>query len=556
MFSFLHIENIAIMDNVDVEFFSNLNVLTGETGAGKSILIDSVNLLTGERSSKDLVRSGCEKAVVEGVLWADDKVREILFDNGIETDENDPLVIRREITKDGRSVARINGRVVTTTVLKEICARLVNIHGQHDNQYILNSASHQKFLDDFADCAKELKEYKKCYAEVTEISDKLTELQEKNELKEQKRDILAYQTDEIKKAQLYDGEEEELNSKRKRFLNSEAIVTSVSKCHGMLFGDEEQSGALDLLDGALSFLQSLKNYEPRAEKIYEALNDIRYEIEDISESVRDIKNSAEYEEIDINEVEQRLDLISRLKRKYGNSISEILETYQKLEQELFDIENSGYTTEKLQKELKEKQMVLKNTADVLTKKRILSAKKLEELVMSELEDLEMARTKFSVLMTPCDFFPGGQERVEFLIAPNKGEDLKPLTKIASGGELSRIILALKVILSESDQVETLIFDEVDSGVSGKAAQKIGEKLKKLSKNKQVFVITHLAQVAAFADNHFKIEKSVKDDKTFSTVSKLNDQERISELARIMSGEKITNSALMAASELIEMAKQC
>lgn len=555
MFNCLHIENIAIMDNVDIEFREGLNVLTGETGAGKSILIDSVNLLTGERSSKDLVRTGSEKAQVEGVIWTDDKkVLSLLEESGIECADGDPIVLMREISKDGRSIVRINGRVSTTGLLKSVCARLINIHGQHDNQSILNAASHQKFLDSFAANQKEFTKYSEIYNQVKELEKQLSSIDDSVQLKEQKKEILTYQIDEIEKANLYETEEEDLNALRTRFLNSETIVSTANQCYFALYGDEDSSGAISLIDEAISSLKALSRYEQKAEKSFEALENIKYEIEDAAEVVRDIKDSAELEEIDINEVESRLDLISRLKRKYGDSVPEILETLKKLQQEFYDLENASYTTEQLEKSLKEKTKELEEAAEALNKTRKTAAEKLEKAVMNELSDLEMARTRFSVLFTPCEFSSFGNEKIEFLIAPNSGEELKPLTKIASGGELSRIILALKVILSNADKVGTLIFDEVDTGVSGKAAQKIGEKLKKISENKQVFVITHLAQVAAFADTHFKIQKSEKNGKTYSEVTVLDENGRIEELARFLSGAEITESSINAAKELLGATK--
>ena len=331
-------------------------------------------------------------------------------------------------------------------------------------------------------------------------------------------------------------------------------MSTANQCYFALYGDEDLTGAINLLDEAISSLKSLSRYEERAEKSYEALENIKYEIEDAAEVVRNIKDSAELEEIDINEVESRLDLISRLKRKYGDSVPEILETLKNLQQEFYDLENASYTTEKLEKELKQKTDELEKLAEKLNETRHNAAIKLENSVMKELSDLEMARTRFSVQFTPCEFSSFGNEKAEFLIAPNSGEELKPLTKIASGGELSRIILALKVILSKADKVGTLIFDEVDTGVSGKAAQKIGEKLKKISETKQVFVITHLAQVAAFADTHFKIQKSEKNDKTYSEVEVLDENGRIEELARFLSGATITESSLSAAKELLDTAK--
>ena len=550
----LHIENIAIMDNVDIAFEPGFCVLTGETGAGKSILIDSVNLLTGERSSKELVRTGCDKAFVEGAVYTDDKQAFLVLDEaGIGYDEGEPIILSREISKDGRSVVRINGRISTTAILKSLCARLINIHGQHDNQSILNAAYHGAFLDDYADLKDELSAYGELYETVRETEKKLSEINENDALAEQKKDILTYQINEIERADLTDGEEEELQSSRKRYLNSEQILSAAYACHAALFGDEDSPGASDLIDNALDALDTLSDYDGRAKDAYEKLNNLKYDLDDAADFIEELKDDSDLEEIDINAVESRLDLISRLKRKYGGSVKEILETLENLQQELYGIENADYAKEKLEKQLAEQKAELEKAADKLTKRRTACAKTLETAVMRELSDLDMAKTKFSVLLTPCDFTPHGKEKIEFLIAPNSGEDLKPLAKIASGGELSRIILALKAVLSKADPVSTMVFDEVDTGVSGRAAQKIAEKLRKLSESKQIFVITHLAQVAAFGNSHYRISKEEKNGKTFSKVELLDREGRIYELARIMSGTKITEAGLEAAKELLEMA---
>ena len=556
MLNQLHIENIAVMDNVSIEFEDGLNILTGETGAGKSILIDSVNLLTGDRSSKDLVRTGCEKARVEGIIYSEnEKVFEILDQAGIPYDKSDPIILTRDISKDGKNVVRINGRITTTLILKSVCANLINIHGQHDNQSILNASYHRELLDSFSGICDELSDYKQTFDYVKKLENELNELSESEKLKDSKTEILNFQLKEIKDADLSVGEEEELKQKRAVFLNSEAVVSSANACYSYLYGDEDKEGAVNLLQNALSALQTLSKFDLNAKDSYNKLSDIIYNIEDASNYVRDLLDSSDFEEIDINYIESRLDLISRLKRKYGNSVEEILETCDKIQQELYSIENSEYSTDQLKKSLAKAKKELEKKAEVITTKRKENAEKLETAVMGELADLEMANTKFKVQITDSDFNPYGKEKIEFLISPNKGEDLKPLTKIASGGELSRIILALKVVLSELDTVETLIFDEVDSGVSGKAAQKIGIKLKKISKSGQVLVITHLAQVAAFADSHFKIEKTVKNDKTYSNVEKLDLEGRIRELSRIMSGSDVSDAVLKAAAELLQASEK-
>ncbi|MBQ2966673.1 MAG: DNA repair protein RecN [Clostridia bacterium] len=550
----LHIENIAIMDNVDIEFEEGFCVLTGETGAGKSILIDSINLLTGERSSKELVRTGAEKAYVEGAVYTcDPTVCQKLSDAGIAFEEGEPIVLSREISKDGRSVVRINGRMSTTGFLKDLCKDLINIHGQKDSQSILDEAFHGAFLDGFAHTEQAKEAYKTAYKAVTETRKKLAEIKQNNELAEQKKEILSYQVDELKKANLRDGEEEELNTLRARFLNSETVLTALNECYAALCGDEEQLGALDLLENGLNSLTTLMKYDPEAEGVYEKLENLKYELEDCVSFVRDAKDSSDLEDVDINAVEGRLDTLSRLKRKYGDSVAEMLETLERLEQELYGIENADYLEQQLKKTLKEQEEVLKASAEVLTAQRQKGAKALSEAVVTALAELDMEKTEFKVELTPCELNANGAEKAEFLIAPNRGESLKPLTKIASGGELSRVILALKAALSEVDTVSTMIFDEVDTGVSGRAAQKIAEKIKKLSENKQIFVITHLAQVAAFGQHHYKISKQDVDGKTRSQVEKLDEQGRVQELARIMSGTQITESSISAAKELLEIA---
>ncbi len=550
----LHIENIAIMDNVDIEFEEGFCVLTGETGAGKSILIDSINLLTGERSSKELVRTGAEKAYVEGAVYTcDPTVCQKLSDAGIAFEEGEPIVLSREISKDGRSVVRINGRMSTTGFLKDLCKDLINIHGQKDSQSILDEAFHGAFLDGFAHTEQAKEAYKTAYKAVTETRKKLAEIKQNNELAEQKKEILSYQVDELKKANLRDGEEEELNTLRARFLNSETVLTALNECYAALCGDEEQSGALDLLENGLNSLTTLMKYDPEAEGVYEKLENLKYELEDCVSFVRDAKDSSDLEDVDINAVEGRLDTLSRLRRKYGDSVAEMLETLERLEQEIYGIENADYLEQQLKKTLKEQEEVLKASAEVLTAQRQKGAKALSEAVVTALAELDMEKTEFKVELTPCELNANGAEKAEFLIAPNRGESLKPLTKIASGGELSRVILALKAALSEVDTVLTMIFDEVDTGVSGRAAQKIAEKIKKLSENKQIFVITHLAQVAAFGQHHYKISKQDVDGKTRSQVEKLDEQGRVQELARIMSGTQITESSISAAKELLEIA---
>ena len=548
----LHIENIAIMDNVELEFQNGLCILTGETGAGKSIIIDSVNLLTGERSSKEIVRHGAEKAVVEGVVYTDnDEVFDILKENGIEAFFGDPIILRREISKDSKSLVRINGRVSTTTLLREICSKIINIHGQNDNQAILNVSYHGKLLDSFAETEKELTEYKNTYKEYKEVSEQLNSLTEREKTFFERRDMLLFQTEDIEKAKLKKGEYESLKEMRGMYLNTEKITSGINDCFKSLEGDENSSGINGLLDICLSGLETVSGFEPNLKEDLEKLNDIKYSLQDITENIIKFKNSFDENEIDINSIEARIDVISGLKKKYGDTEEEILEKLLSMKAELSEMENADFTKTQLDKKKKELYELTLEKAKVLSKKRKEKANLLENAVNKELSELEMGNAKFKVSFEECDFTESGTDKTEFLISTNKGEPLKPMCKIASGGELSRIILALKVILSDSDNISTMVFDEVDTGVSGSAAEKIARKIKAVSKNKQVFVITHLPQVAAFADFHYKVHKVSDENKTKSDVTLLDFDMRVEELARLMSGATITETAKKAAEEMLE-----
>jgi len=552
----LHIENIAIMDNVSLELESGFLALTGQTGAGKSIIIDSINLLTGERSSRELVKSGKDKALVEGAVFTDNKeVYDILSENGIEFFEGEPLILSREITKEGRNTVRINGKLSTTSLLREICSKIINIHGQNDNQSILDTKFHSSFLDDYACIGNELEEYRSIYNEYKETERLLKETDQNEEQKEQRKDFLIYQINEIEQAELKPGEDEELLAQRKRFLNNEKIAESINKAFFALSGGDDFEGACALVKSAQKGIEELAGMELDAEKLLDRIADISSELEDIKELVYDLKNDDEALEIDIDYVEQRIDTINRLKRKYGAEVEDILAKKDEMQQELDRIEGSDESIKRLTKKLGELSKKLETTASKLEEKRIKASDKMKKEVMAQLKDLEMDKVLFDVEIKRCDYGMRGFNEVQFLISTNPGEPIKPLNKIASGGELSRIILALKVVLSERDSISTMVFDEVDVGVSGSAAQKIAEKLKSISKNRQVIVITHLAQIASFADNHYLISKCVVDGGTRSEITLLDDESRIDEIARIMSGSVITDSARNAAKELIKMARE-
>lgn len=545
----IHIENIAIMDNVNLEFQEGFNVLTGQTGAGKSIIIDSVNLLTGERSSKELVRSGADKALVEGVLYTSDKrVYSALEESGIEYEEGEPLIISREISKDGRSVVRINNRVATTGLLKQICSKIINIHGQHDSQEILDEKSHLRFLDAFAKVEKELEEYKEAYLLMQECLKKIEETTQEDSLKEQKKELLEFAIKEIKEARLEAGEEEELKNTRSRFLNNEKIRNCIAQSVISLNGDENTKGARELLSNALDALNALAEFDTSVKEIAEKANDAYYMVDDICDSIRAISDIEE-NDVDINYIEERLVLIGRLKKKYGESFEEIMAKLAQMEEELDSIENSDLYLAKLKKNYAELKTVSEERALKLTNKRKEAAKIMEESVEKHLTDLEMPNVKFKVEISETELKNNGKDNVKFMISANKGEELKPLSKVASGGELARTILALKVVLADADTVSTMIFDEIDTGVSGSTSQKIAQKLKLLAKEKQVFVITHSPQIAAFADCHLFVEKTDNGEKTTSDVRVLNEEESIREIARIISGSTITDAAINAATEL-------
>lgn len=555
MLGHLHIENIAIMDNVSLELESGFLALTGQTGAGKSIIIDSINLLTGERSSRELVKSGKDKALVEGALYTDNKeVFGILIDSGIPFYEGEPLILSREITKDGRSTVRINGKLSTTALLREICARTVNIHGQNDNQSILDTKFHGEFLDDFADLSEKLEDYKKTYEEYKDVQNLLNNINDDETQKEQRKDFLEFQIKEIEEANLAIGEDEELLSQRQKYLNFEKYEENVNRSYYALSGGDDFEGACSLVKSAVKGLEELSSFSADAEEILNKIKDVAEELEDVKELVYDLKEDDGFSCIDINYVESRIDVINRLKRKYGAEIEDILNQKDEFAKELESIENSDFNKEQLVKKADALYKEITKKAEEIEKIRISAAEKMKKQVMNQLADLEMDKVLFDTEIKRCEVNQKGFNEIQFLISTNPGEPLKPLNKIASGGELSRIILALKVVLSQKDSVSTMIFDEVDVGVGGSAAQKIAEKLKTISKNRQVIVITHLAQIASFADNHYLIKKSVENENTYSEVTLLDENERIDEIARIISGSVITDSARATATEMINMAK--
>ena len=554
MLNQLSIRNVAVIDKLDINLHDGVSVLTGETGAGKSIIIDSINMILGDRANKELVRYGTDKAVVQAVFDAPKSVINILEENDIYV-EDETVIITRQVTKEGKSVARINGMVVTLNILREISDRLINIHGQHDNQALLTPIRHITFLDAYADNEEYINRYKDILSKKREIEKKISSLEMDEQEKMQRIDLLEYQVKEIKKASLEKDEEDDLREQRDIYTNAEQITKSVNEAYMNLYEGDEIQSAYDGISIAVNEISQISDLNPQLKSIYDTLNEIMYSLEDTAHEIKEFGETVEFDEQTLNEIEERLDLISRLKRKYGNSIEEILEYLKKAESELNDIKLSDERTNELKEELKNITKELKEKGNVLTQRRENAAKVLEENIEKSLHELNMEKSKFKVnIENDGTFYDNGMDKVEFLISTNPGEPLKPLVKIASGGELSRVMLAIKSILADSDGVDTMIFDEIDTGVSGKAAMSIAKKLAVIAKNKQVICITHLPQLTAMADNHYLIQKNTDGELASTTLKELDEEGRELELARIIDGGEVTELALSHAKQMLENAK--
>lgn len=555
----LHIKNIAVIDEVHIEFSEGFNVLTGETGAGKSILIDSINMALGKRVSHDLIRTGCDKATVNACFEVTEKkVLEQLSDLGIEA-EDGIVAISRQLTDEGKSTCRINGVTMPLSLVRDVTSMLIDIHGQNDNRMLLDPHSHLEFLDGFGNCGDTLTEYKASYKKTREITKKISTLSASLDERERRLELLSFQIEEINGAKLKPGEDEELEARRDYLCNMESIVSGAGTAYGALYGGEEFS-AYDLLRQAERALSDISRYLPKLSESYERLGGIIAETEDIASDISACLNSTEFSMAELDQIEERLDLIGNLKRKYGNSIEKILEYAKSAQAEASGIEQSDETLSLLRAELEEAQNELTSLAEKLTRQRTDAAKDLEQKIAAELSDLDMPKVRFSIELSDrfeddeILFTETGKDRVEFLLSTNPGEVLKPMSKIASGGELSRIMLAIKSVLSNSEDIDTMIFDEIDTGVSGRAAQKIAEKLSRLAKTKQVFSITHLAQIAGMADSHYLIKKTSTDQSTATSVTLLEKDGRVEELARIIGGVTVTDLTRQSALEMLELAK--
>lgn len=556
MLAELAIKNIAIIESVTVSFQKGFTVLTGETGAGKSIIIDSIHLLVGGRGSSDFVRHGADKAEIEGLFLIEDDHPAIAkcSEFGIEIEEG-MLLLKRDIYPSGKSVCRVNGKLVTITILREIGRTLVDIHGQHDNQEMLDDKSHLRLLDEFGgkEIYPALNEYQSIYREYVKIKKDLASLNENEQMMAQRLDLLKFQLNEITNAQLKIGEDEQLLTEKKKLTNFEKLFSSLNTTYEALQG--EQKG-LDWVGLALSNLDEAQTIDEELKEIYSIVSNSYYQLEDIVHTLREKLDELEYDPNRLNEIENRLNIIHQMKRKYGDSIEAILEYCAKIDDEIEMITNRESHIETLNKKLVSIEKDLLVEANHLTSLRKNAAEKLTEAIHKQLKDLYMDKTVFEVKFFEQDnieFQPDGIDKIEFYMSTNPGEPLKPLAKIASGGELSRIMLALKTIFSQHQGVTSIIFDEVDTGVSGRVAQAIGEKIYRISVNSQVLSITHLPQVAALCDHHFFIRKEIKENRTITSIQQLSERERIEEIARMISGSHITTATEEHAKELLDLA---
>ena len=553
MLSNLQIENIAVIKSASIDFENGFNVMTGETGAGKSIVIDSLNAILGERTSRELIRSGADSASVCAEFQnVGDNVKNELEKLGIEKD--DTLIVSRKLTPDGKNVCRINGMPATVSMLKALGVQLVNIHGQLDNQSLLSPETHCSFIDKLAGSGRELNEFKELYSLYIKKENELKSLNTDVNEKNRRLDILNYQIEEIQKADIRPGEKDELTEKLGFLRNAEKVLDLLHAAYAALNGDGEMPGAADIAADAASKLLSAADYSSDFAETANGVNDAAMNLSAYTEELRDKIYSLDYDPNETERAEERLDVIYRLSQKYGDSEEDILAYLENAEKERDALSFSDERAEQLRAETEKAYNEALAAAKKLSEITIEAGKKFSADVERELAFLDMPSVKFIVNDSVGELYENGIDNIEFLLSANAGEEPKPLSKIASGGELSRIMLAIKCVLSELDDIDTLIFDEIDSGVSGRAALKIAAKMKELSKTHQVICVTHLAQIAAFADEHKLISKEEKDGRTYTCIASLDYNGRKYELARIMGGLTVTQSILNSAEELLSSAE--
>ena len=548
MLSLLHIENIAVIERSDISFDRGFNVLTGETGAGKSIVIDAISAILGERAYRDMIRTGAQKASVRAV-FTDVPEYPWFAENGVEYDSE--TIIQREIYLDGKNVCRVNGTLVTVSILRKLGCQLIDIHGQHDSASLFDEANHLTFLDDFAENLSLRETYLESYKAGDALRREIDRMSMDESEKLRRMETLRFQIAEIEKANPQIGEDEALESRRKVLQNAEKISDGINTAVELLYGGDDSDGAASMLSEAERALARISRFDPSISELHEKVTDLMYQVQDVAEMARDARDDLAYSAEELDQIEERLDVLHKLRRKYGATCEEILAYLERAKQELDDMEFADDHIERLKLKLRKAEDTAWQHALALRENRKLAAQELSQRILTELAQLDMPRVQFSCCFTELELTNLGADAVAFYMSANAGESLKPMSKVASGGELARIMLAMKNVLAEQDQVPTLIFDEVDTGVSGRAAQKVAEKLRSVAKNKQVLCVTHLPQIAALGDIHMLIAKSERDGRTYTTVTPLDLEGRKMELARIIGGANITEITLKSAEEMLQ-----
>ena len=553
MLELLHIENIAIIEAADIEFAPGFNALTGETGAGKSIVIDSLSAVLGQRTSRELIRTGAEKAFVSAAFSG--MAPELTEELGIQPEADGTLLLQREIQTDGKNVCRVNGRPVTVGQLRALGARLLNIHGQHDGQQLLDEEQHIVYLDSFGRVESLAITYAEKYKNFTDIRRQIGALQMDEAEKARRVDTLQYQIEELRRAKLTPGEEEELTARRGMLRNAEKFLDAVAGADYALNGDDSGGGALSALRQAQDALGGIRHLDDAFGQLYERLGEAYSEVYDIAATVEDKRGELDVSPGELDRVESRMDLLYRLKKKYGATVEDMLDYQARCEAELAQIEDAGDTLVRLEQALSKAEKEARQAAQALSDARKAAAEQLTSQILAELQQLDMGKIRFAVDFAEKPLDSDGMDTVRFLMSANVGEELRPIHKIASGGELARIMLAMKNVLSEQDHVGTMVFDEVDTGVSGRAAQKVAEKMARISRRKQVLCVTHLPQLAAMADTHFSVEKGERDGRTYTEVRRLDREQRRRELARLTGGSHVSQTMLDGAEELLVQAEK-
>ena len=549
MLSLLHIENIAVIESADISFDKGFNVLTGETGAGKSIVIDAISAILGERAYRDMIRTGSNKASVRAVFT---DVPELSWfgDNGVEYDSE--TVIQREIFLDGKNVCRVNGCLVSVSILRKLGIQLINIHGQHDSASLFDEENHLAFLDAFADNEQLRLDYAAKFALVAKLRREIDRMTMDEGEKLRRMETLKFQIGEIEKAGLEPGEDEALEARRKLLQNAEKVANYMNEAVDNLYGGDDTDGAAAMLATAERALARIAKFDDSIAALHERVADLMYQVQDVAEEVRDARDELAYSADELEQIEARLDVIHRLRRKYGATCEEILAYLDRAKKELDEIEFADDHLERLKKKQAKAEKEAWDSALALRKNRQETAIAMSRRILTELAQLDMPRVQFTCEFTQTELGANGADAVAFYMSANAGEALKPMSKVASGGELARIMLAMKNVLAERDQVNTLIFDEVDTGVSGRAAQKVAEKLRAVAAHKQVLCVTHLPQLAALANTHLLIAKSEREGRTYTSVTPLDIEGRKKELARIIGGTNITETTLKSAEEMLRL----